>query len=36
MEINTDTQKIEEILTRSVDTIYQNKEKFEEFLKSGK
>ncbi|MCF6277120.1 MAG: tyrosine--tRNA ligase [Candidatus Magasanikbacteria bacterium] len=36
MEINTDAQKIEEILTRSVDTIYPTKEKFEDLLKSGK
>ena len=36
MPINTDPQKINEVLTRSVDTIYPNKEKFEELLKSGK
>lgn len=36
MEINIDAQKIEEILTRSVDTIYPTKERFEELLKSGK
>ncbi|MBU1146164.1 tyrosine--tRNA ligase [Patescibacteria group bacterium] len=36
MKINTDEKKIQEILTRSVDTIYPNRKKFEEMLKSGK
>lgn len=36
MPINTDPAKIEEILTRSVDTIYPTKEVFAELLKSGK
>lgn len=36
MKINTGEQKIQEILTRSVDTIYPNRKKFEEMLKSGK
>lgn len=36
MKINTDKRKIEEILTRSVDTIYPNKEAFVEMLLSGK
>ena len=34
--VNTDSRKIDEVLTRSVDTIYPNRETFEELLKSGK
>ncbi len=36
MKINTDAKKIEEILTRSIDTVYPTKKDFEELLKSGK
>ncbi len=36
MKINTDQKKIEEILTRSIDTIYPSKTILEEFLLSGK
>ncbi len=36
MKINTDNQKIEEVLTRSIDTIYPSKKDFTEMLKSGK
>lgn len=35
MQINTDSKKIEELLTRSVDTIYPSKKELEEKLKSG-
>ena len=35
MQVNIDPQKIDEILTRSIDTIYPNKKSFEEILKSG-
>jgi tyrosyl-tRNA synthetase len=36
MKVNTDPKKIEEVLTRSIDTIYPTKEAFEAMLKSGK
>ncbi len=36
MKIDTDTQKIEEILTRSIDTVYPTKEAVKEALQSGK
>jgi tyrosyl-tRNA synthetase len=36
MKINTDSQKIKEVLTRSVENIYPNREALEEILKSGK
>lgn len=36
MPINTDQTKIDEILTRSIDTIYPDKKSFEDLLKSGK
>lgn len=35
MKIDTDAKKIEEVLTRSIDTIYPDKETFEKKLKSG-
>jgi len=35
MKIDIDAKKIEEILTRSIDTIYPSKESFEKKLKSG-
>ena len=36
MKINTNSQKIKEVLTRSVENIYPNREALEEILKSGK
>lgn len=36
MSINTDPKKIEEVLTRSIDTVYPDKKMFEGLLKSGK
>lgn len=36
MKINTDLKKIEEVLNRSVDTLYPNREAFAGALKSGK
>ena len=36
MTISTDPQKIEEVLTRSIDTIYPKKEDFKKLLESGK
>ena len=36
MEINTDIQKIDEILSRSVDTVYPDKESLRNLLTSGK
>ncbi len=36
MAVNTDVKKIEEVLSRSVDTLYPNKDAFVEALKSGK
>ncbi len=36
MKIDTDTKKIEEILTRSIDTVYPTKEAMREALQSGK
>ena len=36
MSVNTDSQKIEELLTRGVENVYPNKEFLEELLKSGK
>ena len=36
MSVNTDPQKIEQLLTRGVENVYPNKEFLEELLKSGK
>jgi len=36
MKVNTDPKKIEEILTRSIDTIYPTKKAFAEMLESGR
>lgn len=36
IKINTDPKKIEEILTRSIDSVYPSKNDFEKLLKSGK
>ncbi|MCX6778697.1 MAG: tyrosine--tRNA ligase [Candidatus Magasanikbacteria bacterium] len=36
MKINTDVKKIEEILTRSIDTVYPTPKEFKEMLSSGK
>ncbi len=35
-KINTNSEKIQEILTRSIDTIYPSRKAFEDLLKSGK
>ncbi len=36
MKLSTDAKKIEEVLIRSIDTIYPDRKTFEEMLKSGK
>ncbi len=36
MSVSTDPKKIEELLTRSIDTIYPTKEEFKKLLESGK
>ncbi|HAT03644.1 MAG TPA: tyrosine--tRNA ligase [Candidatus Magasanikbacteria bacterium] len=36
MVVSTDSQKIEEVLSRSIDTIYPSKEEFQKLLESGK